>query len=56
MTAYTTAIAPIRLTMFSEVRCRRCSRLVVKWMRSGTAVLDIKCPRCGVQDVVQLST
>lgn len=39
-----------------DVRCVRCSRLLLRWERLGTAVLNVKCPRCGVIDTVRLST
>ena len=41
---------------FSDVRCSKCQKLLVKWMRSGRAILDVKCSRCGHPDVVHLST
>ena len=41
---------------FAEVRCSRCQKLLVKWMRSGVTILDVKCSRCGHLDVVRLST
>lgn|GEM_PF-6506363 len=39
-----------------EVRCQMCRRLLLRWMRSGEATLDLKCPRCGGRQVVALST
>lgn len=39
-----------------DVRCRDCGRLIVKWARSGRAILEVKCPRCGAKYAVRLST
>lgn len=41
---------------FSDVRCYRCKRLLMKWQWSGLANIEIKCPRCGTIDVIRLST
>ena len=53
---------PIARTMlsstmvFAEIRCGNCGKLLLKWMRKGSAILDMKCSRCGHLDVVALST
>lgn len=39
-----------------EVRCTGCSRLLMKTTSTGTALISIKCPRCGVIDTVKLSS
>ncbi|MEW6248099.1 MAG: Com family DNA-binding transcriptional regulator [Nitrospirota bacterium] len=31
---------------FQEVRCQRCSRLLLRWDRSGPSQVEVKCPRC----------
>lgn len=40
----------------ADIRCRQCGRLLLRWMRSGVTVLDLKCPRCGRKDLIRLST
>ena len=41
---------------FAEVRCHTCKRLLFKWEYTGVASIEVKCPRCGNMDVIQLST
>lgn len=42
--------------VFGEVRCSNCQKLLMKWLRKGTAVIDVKCTRCSHMNVVALST
>ena len=44
------------LQSFSDVRCDRCGRLLIRWVPKGITTLNMKCPRCGMLDTVQLST
>ena len=41
---------------FTEVRCYKCKRLLMKWQYTGLANVEIKCPRCGKVDLIHLST
>ena len=43
-------------SLFSEVRCHKCGRLLLRWENRGQANIEVKCPRCGSIDVIQLST
>jgi phage FluMu protein Com len=51
LSSHRTEVSP-----FVDVRCVRCARLLLRWERTGTAVLNVKCPRCGSIDTVRLST
>lgn len=44
------------LMAFVDVRCRRCNRLIVRWLPTGVAQLEAKCARCGLVDVIVLTT
>lgn len=37
----------------TDVRCVDCGKLIIKWNRSGTALIEYKCPRCG--DIARLT-
>lgn len=41
---------------FTEVRCFKCKRLLLKWQYTGLANIEVKCPRCGKIDLIHLST
>jgi phage FluMu protein Com len=59
MTQYVPAMSKTMFSstmVFADIRCRKCSKLIVKWLRSGEAILDVKCSRCGSIDVLHLST
>lgn len=49
-------IAPTLRQARSDVRCTHCGRLLLRWKPSGTADVEVKCPRCGSIDTIQLST
>ena len=42
--------------VFAEIRCPSCGKLLFKWMRKGSTIIDVKCSRCGHLDVLALST
>lgn len=39
-----------------DVRCQRCGKLAFKWEYTGSVRIEIKCGRCGVTDLISLST
>lgn len=54
--ASTLATVLAALKPFVDVRCRRCGKLICRWRYEGVASLEVKCARCGVRDIVSLST
>jgi len=56
MTTLSVSTAAGHFMSLDDVRCRSCGRLIVRWKRSGHAMLEVKCPRCGDKYAVRLST